>query len=89
VRDDHYATQPSPQKVPNYFNYIIIIIIFALSVIFTKLPKVNSRPTGENSPDLVTLSGALLEGELNNAFFICLPQKKVMTSLETLSSFSM
>jgi hypothetical protein len=27
----------------------------ATSVIFETLPKVNSRPTGENSPNLVTL----------------------------------
>jgi hypothetical protein len=27
------------------------------SVIFIKLPKVNSHPMGENSPDLVTLLG--------------------------------
>jgi hypothetical protein len=30
-------------------------IIGATSVIFTKLPKVNSDPIGENSPNLVTL----------------------------------
>jgi hypothetical protein len=30
--------------------------IWAISVIFTKLPKVNNDPIGENSPDLVTLN---------------------------------
>jgi hypothetical protein len=30
-------------------------IICAISVIFTKLPEGNSRPIGENSPNLVTL----------------------------------
>jgi hypothetical protein len=31
------------------------LIIRAISFIFTKLPKVNSRPIGEKSPNLVTL----------------------------------
>jgi hypothetical protein len=30
-------------------------IIWAISVIFTKLPKVKNDPMGENSPNLVTL----------------------------------
>jgi hypothetical protein len=30
-------------------------IIYGTSVIFTKLPKVNSHPIGEKSPNLVTL----------------------------------
>jgi hypothetical protein len=29
--------------------------MWATSVIFKKLPKVNNRPLGENSPNLVTL----------------------------------
>jgi hypothetical protein len=29
-------------------------IMCAISLIFSKLPKVNSRPIGENSPNLVT-----------------------------------
>jgi hypothetical protein len=37
-------------------------IICAVSVIFTKLPKVNSRPTGENSPNLVTLVATYHDG---------------------------
>jgi hypothetical protein len=31
-------------------------LICASSVIFLKLPKVNDRPMGENSPNLVTLA---------------------------------
>jgi hypothetical protein len=31
--------------------------MWSTSVIFIKLPKVNSHPMGENSPDLVTLLG--------------------------------
>jgi hypothetical protein len=30
-------------------------IILAISAIFEKLPEVNKRPLGENSPNLVTL----------------------------------
>jgi hypothetical protein len=30
--------------------------IWATSVIFKKTPKVNNRPIGENSPNLVTLA---------------------------------
>jgi hypothetical protein len=29
--------------------------MWAISAIFIKLPKVNDRPMGENSPNLVTL----------------------------------
>jgi hypothetical protein len=36
--------------------------MWATSVIFKKLPKVNNRPMGENSPHLVTLSTTLLTG---------------------------
>jgi hypothetical protein len=35
--------------------------LYAPSVIFKKLPKENSRPIGENSPKLVTLSAFLLK----------------------------
>jgi hypothetical protein len=32
--------------------------MWAISIIFKKLPKVNNRPLGENSPNLATLSGS-------------------------------
>jgi hypothetical protein len=34
--------------------------MWATSVIFKKMLKVNNRPLGENSPNLVTLASALL-----------------------------
>jgi hypothetical protein len=39
------------------------------STIFKKLPKVNNRPLGENSPTLVTLSSPPLEEEKDLVFF--------------------
>jgi hypothetical protein len=35
----------------------------ATSVIYKKLPKVNSRPLGENSPNLVTLLASKIVAE--------------------------
>jgi hypothetical protein len=40
--------------------------MWATSVIFGKLPKVNNRPLGENSPNLITLESAK---KLGAAFF--------------------
>jgi hypothetical protein len=34
--------------------------MWATSVMFKKMPKVNKRPLGENSPNLVTLSRTLI-----------------------------
>jgi hypothetical protein len=42
--------------------------MWAFSLIFKKLPKVNNRPRGENSPNLVTLSPTNLRLSAN-AFF--------------------
>jgi hypothetical protein len=40
----------------------------AISVIFTKIPKVMSRPMGENSPNLVTLSATNPHTHVNPDF---------------------
>jgi hypothetical protein len=45
--------------------------IWATVEIFKKLPKVNNRPKGENSPDLVTLfrSNSWSRTEIENKYF--------------------
>jgi hypothetical protein len=48
--------------------------MFANYVIFVKLPKVNTSPRGENSPNLVTLKAN--SSELEHFFRVSAKQKK-------------
>jgi hypothetical protein len=43
-------------------------IICAISAVFAKLPKVLSRPIGENSPNLVTLLGVNIKNDRGKKF---------------------